>query len=120
SLKDGTIRNGTPVWYSDSTILGRGVGNRYADSARNQNLSEVSRENYYRTIGRWFLSAPLQQGPDELYRQLIREFKELATNPDVPIIPSLRRDEQDLDKRFVAYNYKDVDVTQVPEEELEE
>lgn len=118
-LKNGNIKNGTPVWYDDSTILGRGVGNRYADSTRNQNLGKVSKENYYRTIGRWFLSSPLQQGPDELYLQLIREFKELAANPDVPVMPSFTRDDEDLDNRLISYNYRDINSADLSETERE-
>src|SRR5690606_34245157 len=91
-------------------VYGRGVGDRYVDTAENINLGGPTIENYYRTIGRWFLSAPLDE-QDGLYLQLIKEFKQLATNPDFPFIPSMSRDdsEQEWDNRLIAYNRKDVE-----------
>jgi hypothetical protein len=120
-LKDGTELNGIPNWYSETEVRGRGVGDRYANYARYQKLNELSHENYYRAVGSLFLSAPLQE-KDEDYRQLIREFKELAASPDVPIMPSLSQyeDESEFDDRVIAYNYKDIDLASLSDKEKQE
>ena len=122
--KNGLRLNAVPVWYKENSLWGRGVGDRYADFTRGVESQKPSDENYYRTIGRWFLSMPhwysaLPGGKtrDEDYYQLVREIKELARNPDTPIMPHYQRD--DMDERIVAYNRRDVDISTLSEDEKE-
>lgn len=91
-----------PRWYDDTTRMGRGVNDRYSDV---KDLSPRT-EEYYRKFGKWFLSSPHWRVAagirDEGYHQLIREIKELAANPDVPILPFAGR--SDFEDRIITYN----------------
>lgn len=130
-MKESYYRNGVsfntvPVWYKDGSKMGRGVNDRFADFSATDKLDRTLPENYYRTVGRWFLSAPhwfanpgAEDVRDKDYRQLLREFKELAVNPDVPVIPSLSRDEQGFDDRIIAYNY-DIDPHSLSQDKKDE
>lgn len=95
--------NRNPRWYDDTTKMGRGVNDRYADVKKLANSPE---KNLYQKIGGYFLSAPhwrVEEGlRDELYYQLIGDIKELVHNPDVPVMPSFGR--EDAEDRIVAYN----------------
>lgn len=101
----GFSRN--PVWYSEA-LMGRGVSNRYAELG-NHALKSIPDDNFYAKKSGHFISSPhWRKRPglrDSQYYQLIQEIKELTSNPDVPIMPSLGRDEEDLLDRIVAYNY---------------
>lgn len=77
-----------PVWYKESTVSGRGVGNR------NDRLSEQSKSITQR-LGSYFLSTRLQ-GPDPDSRQLRQEIKQLAEDVKINkilVVPSLYRDD---------------------------
>lgn len=117
-LKDGREFNGVPNWYSETEVKGRGVADRYSSYTKYQRLGKLTLENYYPSLGSLFLSAPLPE-KDENYHQLIREIKQLATHPDVPLVPSKFRDDEDYDNRIVAYNYPDIDINQLSESEKE-
>lgn len=122
SLPDSKGRpRDNPVWYSEHTKMGRGVNDRYTDFVKGKSLEQLS-ENYYRKFGKWFLSAPhyfVTPGlVDVDYHQLVREIKHLAAYPDVPIMPSMRR--YDDDDRMIAYNYPDINIAQISEEERTE
>lgn len=123
----GRTLNAVPVWYKSEDKWGRGVNDRYADFTNGEDLDRTAPENYYRTMGRWFLSAPhwfaypyREQTRDEDYHQLIREFKELATNPDVPVMPAVSRYTSDeaYDDYIVAYNF-DEDVSALSQKQKE-
>lgn len=86
TMKAGAKGNADlPVWYHEKVEGGRGVGNR-TDGTR-----EIS-PNLTQQLGRWFLSTRFPE-VDQAGLQLRREFHQLATNPDVPVIPSYERDD---------------------------
>lgn len=120
--KNGNEFNAVPVWYKTADRMGRGVSDRYVDVMEGRRLDETSEKDYYRKFGKFFLSAPhwlsVPEGEtlrDEAYMQLVREIKELATNPDVPFIPSMKRD--DFDERLLAYNGWDATKLSVKDEQ---
>lgn len=117
-LRDGREFNGIPNWYSETEVKGRGVGDRYSNYTKYQRLGKLSLENYYPSLGSLFLSAPLPE-KDEKYYQLIREFKELAKNRTMPIMPSKFREDSDFEARIITYNYPDIDINQIDEEQKE-
>jgi hypothetical protein len=95
ALKGGAEGNADlPVWYKSDEVYGRGVGNR------DPLLSEKSNSMTQR-LGSWFLSTRLSQ-PDQQAMKLRREFRELATNPDVPVVPDFSRN--DRKERMSALN----------------
>ncbi|MDL2363492.1 MAG: hypothetical protein QFB86_03890 [Patescibacteria group bacterium] len=103
TMKQGASGNkDLPVWYKQGDITGRGVGNR------NDSLSAKS-QNTTQRLGRYFLSTPLP-GPDPNSLQLRKELHELATNPDVPVMPDLTR--PDKLERIQSYN-NGLSVTEV-------
>lgn len=101
-----------PVWYSDTTYKGRGIGDRNIDLSlsrgeRNENgdLTEAGMMNVQR-LGAWFLSVGLSE-PDPASRQLRREIHQLAEDAksgQVFIEPSIHRTEADYDERAVRLN----------------
>lgn len=123
--RNGSRYNSVPPWYKDKDVMGRGVNNRYVDFSRHFDEGEMKPEDYYRRMGRWFLSAPHwyaephgEKVRDEAFLQLIREFKHLAANPDVPLMPSRTRD--DMEDRLVAYNRPDLDLSQLTQAEKDD
>lgn len=100
SNKSGAIGNAeTPVWYSDTTELGRGIGNRNID------LSGSSK-NPTQRLGAYFLSNALKE-PDSRSIQLRRELHQLAEDArsgKVLVVPSTMRELQDYDERAMRLN----------------
>lgn len=98
--KEGAVGNADlPVWYSDETELGRGVGNRNIDRSRKSS-------NQTQRLGAWFLSTALRL-PDPASAQLRREMKQLAQDAregKVLIEPSRNRPEEDYDERVLRFN----------------
>lgn len=92
-----------PVWYNDKTEKGRGIGNRLRDPGDSKS------NNITQRLGGWFLSSRLAE-PDDLSDQLRFEFKQLATRPDVPIRPSIERD--DYDERVARLNNTSFETAQ--------
>lgn len=91
-----------PVWYKENSELGRGVGNRQVDHL-SDNISRTQR------LGRWFLSRRFDSiDPESL--KLRKEIKHLAASPDVPIRPSVFRD--DYDERLAALNKNSAELAQ--------
>lgn len=89
-----------PVWYSDKTPLGRGVGDRHPDASLNS-------KNRTQQLGAYFLSTALT-GPDPLSTQLRREMHQLAEDAQagkVFIEPSIYRTEDDYDERALRFNH---------------
>lgn len=80
-----------PVWYDQNSEYGRGVGNR--GDANSTNLTQ--------RLGAEFLSRRFPT-IDQKGRRLRKELHELATNPDVPVRPSVYRD--DYMERVEQYN----------------
>lgn len=89
-----------PVWYNDRTEYGRGIGNR-ADVSGRRSITE----NMNQRRGKLFLSTRFPR-PDGQALQLRKELHHLATQPDVPVIPSNRRPDE-FDKRLSAWNGAD-------------
>lgn len=89
-----TARNGgastgnadLPVWYSDKTSLGRGVGNRELspDTSAPGNVTQ--------RLGAWFLSCRFLE-QDERSLQLRTELNQLPHDPNVMRRPSRHRDD---------------------------
>lgn len=97
SFRDGAKGNADlPVWYKADSQYGRGVGNR------NDSLSAKS-QSITQKLGRSFLSTALRES-DPQSEQLRKEIHELATNPDVPALPSMRRSNEDRLQRYSFYN----------------
>ncbi len=98
TMKKGSKGNADlPVWYKEKDVRGRGV------DTRNDSLSGKSKNTTQR-LGRFFLSTRLRE-PDPKSRQLREELHQLATNPDVPVMPSVQRaDREDRRTRMSAYN----------------
>lgn len=126
-VNKGRNLNSVPVWYQADSKWGRGVNDRYADFSNAEDLDRSLPENYYRIMGRWFLSAPhwfaypnREQTHDKGYYQLIDEFKHLAKDPDVPVIPAMSRYTSDeaYNDRIITYNY-DVDIASLSSDEKE-
>lgn len=84
-----------PVWYNEKVATGRGVGDRNSYSSSSENLTQ--------RLGRWFLSSRFDK-PDKSSLQLREELKHLAHFPDVPLRPSVDRDDEDYDERLARYN----------------
>lgn len=84
-----------PVWYKEKDVFGRGVGNRLDDGGDGKS------KNLTQRLGGWFLSTRHLEF-DEKAHQLRKEFKQLSTNPDVPIRPSNER--EDAAERLVWLN----------------
>ncbi len=80
-----------PVWYKDKDPTGRGVANR------NEKASQLSPSRTQR-LGAWFLSTAFKT-PDPASRQLRKELRQLAHDPNVLIEPSRKRSEDDYDER---------------------
>jgi hypothetical protein len=102
-----------PVWYKDSDIKGRGVGNRD---------ERLSGRSYSRTqrLGAWFLSTRL---PDEdpASRKLRDELHQLAEDvkdKKVLVIPSPDREIDDIVERAERLNDYDFDTYQAKRKEL--
>ncbi|MGY1829065.1 hypothetical protein ACI8AA_01405 [Geodermatophilus sp. SYSU D01180] len=88
-----------PVWYSDTTVLGRGVGNRNIDAS-------LKSPHPTQRLGAWFLSTRLPT-PDPLSARLRLEIRQLAADAragNVLIEPSPRRPEEDYDERVHRLN----------------
>jgi hypoxanthine phosphoribosyltransferase len=83
-----------PVWYKQKSEYGRGVGNRY-DNSNRQSVNLTQR------LGAWFLSSRFPQ-VDQQALQLRREMKQLANYPDVPMVPSMYRD--DYEEKLAELN----------------
>lgn len=97
TLNSGLSRGNAdlPVWYKRNLITGRGVGDRNSYSSSSENITQ--------RLGRWFLSSRFEK-PDETSLQLREELKQLARHPDVPLRPSIDRDDDDYDERLARYN----------------
>jgi hypothetical protein len=95
ATKQGALGNrDLPVWYKSDEQTGRGVGDREATiSQRSSNTTQ--------RLGAWFLSTRLE-GPDEPSHTLREELHQLATHPDVPVLPSFSR--PDREKRMAILN----------------
>lgn len=100
TTKNGAVGNkDIPVWYSDTTDLGRGIGNRNIDAS-------LASENQTQRLGAFFLSTALRK-PDEKSIQLRAEIQQLAHDAaagKLLIVPSLKRDAEDFDERAVRLN----------------
>ncbi len=98
--KKGAIGNSDiPVWYSDATELGRGIGNRNVDAS-------LGSKNRTQRLGAYFLSTALG-GVDEKSTRLRSEISQLgkdARSGKILIVPSLKRDEADFDERATRLN----------------
>jgi hypothetical protein len=91
-----------PVWYSDTTEMGRGIGNRNVDLS-------LQSTNQAQRLGAYFLSTALQE-PDSLSSILRRELHQLAEDTrtgKVFVEPSLQRNEADYDERALRLNNLD-------------
>ena len=89
-----------PVWYSDKTEEGRGVGNRNIDRSH-LSASETQR------LGAWFLSVAPDK-PDLKSQQLRREIHQLAIDASkgrILVEPSRERD--DYEDRALRFNNVD-------------
>lgn len=100
TTKNGAIGNkDIPVWYSDTTELGRGIGNRNIDAS-------LKSENATQRLGAFFLSTAMRK-TDEKSMQLRAEIRQLAKDAragKLLIVPSLKRDSSDFDERAVRLN----------------
>lgn len=76
-----------PVWYDESSEYGRGIGNRQVGGGTHRISDNVTQR-----LGAWFLSTRLPQ-LDERGALLRRELRMLAHEPDVPLRPSLDRED---------------------------
>lgn len=111
--------NQVPVWYSDTNKLGRGVGDRISDGTVGRSLDDMTERDFYHKFGAFFLSSRLPE-KDEGYHQLIKEFKQLFEDPDTLFIPSLHgRTDKEMDDRIIAYNYPEVDLASLSDEQRE-
>lgn len=89
-----------PVWYSDTSVLGRGVANRDSTKSR-QSPSRVQR------VGANWLSSRFREGPDEKGNQLRKEAKMLArevADRVLPYFPSPSRSKEDFVSRVRSFN----------------
>lgn len=89
-----------PVWYSDHTEMGRGIGNRNIDLS-------VNSPNRVQRLGAYFLSTALKE-PDPLSNKLRSELHQLAEDAregKVFIEPSVLREEEDYDERAMRLNH---------------
>lgn len=81
---DGSQTNrDLPVWYKEKDRTGRGIDDR------DDRLSGQSKNTTQR-LGAWFLSRRFPE-PDQDALKLRKEFKQLAHNPDVPVLASYSR-----------------------------
>lgn len=98
--KEGSEGNADiPVWYSDKTSAGRGIGNRNIDLS-------LKSKNRTQRLGARFLSTALQED-DPLSVRLRLEFKQLANDVrshKVLVNPSIDRDIEDYDERALRLN----------------
>lgn len=103
TAKDGAFGNlDLPVWYSDDTVMGRGVRNRNVDLS-------LKSSNAAQRRGARFLSTAFRDH-DPLSTRLREEMRHLATdviNHVVLVEPSRFRDEKDYDERAVRLNAAD-------------
>ena len=76
-----------PVWYDESTELGRGVGDRMTGGGTDRVSDNITQQ-----LGRWFLSTRLRM-PDPRGDQLREEIRRLTSQPDVPIRVASERDD---------------------------
>lgn len=98
TLSNGARANADlPVWYRQDTVHGRGVNNRY-DNSSNQSSNRTQR------LGAWFLSTRFPT-VDKLSTQLRKEIHHLASDPQVPYIPTTNRD--DYEERVGELNNSD-------------
>lgn len=98
SFIGGAIGNADlPVWYKKNDVGGRGIGNR---NDAISGASDISTQK----LGRYFLSTRLRES-DPRSERLREELRQLATHPDVPVLPSIERpDQEDRMLRLSAYN----------------
>lgn len=103
TVKNGAVGNADlPVWYSDKTDYGRGIGNRHVDRSR---LSASTAQR----LGAWFLSTPLPEA-DPKSQQLrveLRQLSEDAREGRMLVEPSRERD--DYEMRALSLN-KDIET----------
>jgi hypothetical protein len=99
TMRKGAVGNADlPVWYKESTEYGRGVGNR------DETKSRMSHSMTQR-LGGWFLSTTLKGDKDAA--QLRKEMKMLAHDAaehNFLFLPSIERDQEDMDERTARYN----------------
>ena len=99
-MRNGAVGNADlPVWYSDKSVKGRGVGNRNAD------LSLVSNNSAQRRGAR-FLSTALNE-PDPMSRQLRVEIRQLAKDVKLHrtlFEPALSRSDEDYERLATKIN----------------
>lgn len=102
---DGLSRGNAdlPVWYKEKATIGRGVGDRDPYGSSSKNITQ--------RLGSWFLSSRFEK-PDESSLQLRKELQRLARHPDVPIRPSVDRDDDDYDERLARYNHTTPELAQ--------
>lgn len=97
-LRNGATGNADlPVWYSDTTEYGRGVGNRNVDRSRKS-------PNSVQRMGAWFLSTAFV-GTDPSSVQLRKELRQLARDVkegNMLVEPS--RDRDDYEERVMRLN----------------
>jgi hypothetical protein len=86
-----------PVWYKEKDVTGRGVNNR--DERRSQLSPSLTQR-----LGGWFLSTAFNN-VDENSTQLRKEIKNLANDPNVLIVPSNQREEDEYDVRATELNH---------------
>lgn len=100
TTKNGAVGNkDIPVWYSDTTELGRGIGNRNIDAS-------LKSENATQRLGAFFLSTAMRK-MDHKSIQLRAEIRQLAEDAQAGkllIVPSLKRQSDDFDERAVRLN----------------
>lgn len=100
TAKSGAVGNADiPVWYSDKTEYGRGVGDRNVDLS-------LRSSNTVQRLGAYFLSAALTR-QDPLSRQLRHEVHQLAVDVSegrVFVEPSIHREQADYDERALRLN----------------
>lgn len=85
-----------PVWYKQDEIYGRGIGNRSP-------YRSIKSDNTTQRLGAWFLGTRLPKS-DKNALQLRKEFKALAADPEIPIIPSVRRPREQRIARLIRLN----------------
>lgn len=86
-----------PVWYTDTSEGGRGIGNRNIDRSR---LSKSTTQK----LGAWFLSTPLGR-LDPKSDQLRKEIDRLAQDAkDGKILVEPSRERDDYEERVLSYN----------------
>jgi hypothetical protein len=86
-----------PVWYKEKDSTGRGVDNR--DERRSQLSPSLTQR-----LGGWFLSTAFKS-TDENSAQLRDEIKHMAHDPNVLIVPSNQREEEEYDVRATELNH---------------